>query len=255
MTGPREMTQHIALVTGGAKRIGAAICRELAEAGYAIVIHHNRSMVDAEALANEIAAKGRRAALVRGDLADLAALPALYHAASACFGPPDLLVNNASLFHGDAIETIDIPGFSANLATNLQAPVLLAQAFAQALPADQTGAVINIIDQRVLRPNPQFLSYSLAKSALHTATKMLAQALAPRIRVNAVGPGPTLPNIRDGSEGFRREAEGTLLARAVKPEEIARAVRFLAEAESVTGQMLAVDSGQHLGWKTPDIVE
>ena len=248
------MMPRIALVTGGAKRIGAAISRELAAAGYAIVVHCNRSIDDAEALAAEIAGRGGHAALVRGDLADLAALPALYASASAIFGPPSLLVNNASLFHDDSIETLDPAGFSANLATNLQAPVLLAQAFARALPADQAGAIINIIDQRVLRPNPQFLSYSLAKSALFTATKMLAQALAPRIRVNAIGPGPTLPNNRDGAEGFRLEAEGTLLERAVKPEEIARAVRFLAEAESITGQMLAVDSGQHLGWKTPDIV-
>lgn len=248
------MMPRIALVTGGAKRIGATISRELATAGYAVLVHCNRSVDDAEALAAEIAGKGGRAALVRGDLAELTALPGLYAEASAHFGPPTLLVNNASLFYDDSIKTLDPVGFSANLATNLQAPVLLAQAFALTLPADQTGAIINIIDQRVLRPNPQFLSYSLAKSALFTATKTLAQALAPRIRVNAVGPGPTLPNSRDGAEGFRREAEGTLLARAVKPEEIARAVRFLAEAESITGQMLAVDSGQHLGWKTPDVV-
>lgn len=249
------MTPRVALVTGGAKRIGAAICRELAGAGYAIVIHCHRSLAEAEKLAVEINGTGGRAAIVRGDLADLAALPALYLAASAPFGPPDVLVNNASLFHDDSIETLDVPGFSANLATNLQAPVLLARAFAGALPEGRSGAIINLIDQRVLRPTPQFLSYSLAKAALHTATKMLAQALAPRIRVNAVGPGPTLPNARDGETGLRREAEGTLLGRTVAPGEIARAVRFLAEADSVTGQMLAVDSGQHLGWRTPDIIE
>lgn len=249
------MKTPVALVTGGAKRIGAAICRELAGAGYAIVIHCHRSLVEAEKLAAEINGAGGGAAIVRGDLADLVALPALYGAASAPFGPPNLLVNNASLFHEDSIETLDVPGFSANLATNLQAPVLLARAFADALPEGRSGAIINLIDQRVLRPTPQFLSYSLAKAALHTATKMLAQALAPRIRVNAVGPGPTLPNARDGEPGLRREAEGTLLGRTVDPGEIARAVRFLAEADSVTGQMLAVDSGQHLGWRTPDIIE
>lgn len=249
------MTTPVALVTGGAKRIGAAICRELAGAGYALVIHCHRSLAEAGKLAAEINGTGGRAAIVRGDLADLAALPTLYGAASAPFGPPDLLVNNASLFHDDSIETLDVAGFSANLATNLQAPVLLARAFAEALPAGRNGAIINLIDQRVLKPTPQFLSYSLAKAALHTATKMLAQALAPRIRVNAIGPGPTLPNPHDGEIGLRREAEGTLLGRVVKPEEIARAVRFLAEAESITGQMLAVDSGQHLGWRTPDIIE
>lgn len=249
------MKTPVALVTGGAKRIGAAICRELAGAGYAIVIHCHRSLVEAEKLAAEINGAGGGAAIVRGDLADLVALAALYGAASAPFGPPNLLVNNASLFHEDSIETLDVPGFSANLATNLQAPVLLARAFAEALSDGQNGAIINLIDQRVLRPTPQFLSYSLAKAALHTATKMLAQALAPRIRVNAVGPGPTLPNAHDGEIGLRREAEGTLLGRVVDPGEIARAVRFLAEAKSITGQMLAVDSGQHLGWRTPDIIE
>lgn len=245
------MSRRVALVTGGAKRIGAAICRELSGAGYAIVIHCNRSKAEAAALALEL---GGRAAIVHGDLADLAALQTLYAATCQFFGVPDLLVNNASLFLDDSLETVEPERFSANLATNLQAPVLLSRAFAEALPKGETGAIINIIDQRVLRPNPQFLSYSLAKSALHTATKTMAQALAPRIRVNAVGPGPTLPNEHDGTAGFLKEAEGTLLARPVKPEEIARAVRFLAEAESVTGQMLAVDSGQHLGWKTPDIV-
>ncbi|OYU49600.1 MAG: short chain dehydrogenase [Rhizobiales bacterium PAR1] len=245
------MNRRVVLVTGGAKRIGAAICRELSGAGYAVVIHCNRSKAEAETLALEL---GQRAAIVQGDLADLTALPALYAAACQPFGAPDILVNNASLFLDDAHDTVEAARFSANLATNLQAPVLLSRAFAEALPKDETGAILNIIDQRVLRPNPQFLSYSLAKSALFTATKMLAQAMAPRIRVNAVGPGPTLPNEHDGTAGFLKEAEGTLLARPVKPEEIARAVRFLAEAESVTGQMLAVDSGQHLGWKTPDIV-
>ncbi|KAF0231440.1 MAG: short-chain dehydrogenase/reductase [Beijerinckiaceae bacterium] len=246
---------RIALVTGGAKRIGAAICRELAQAGYAIILHCNRSLMEAEALATNLREHGARAAIAQGDLADLAALPALYARASAPFGPPTVLVNNASIFLDDSIATIDAAGFSAQLATNLQAPVLLAQAFAAALPADVKGAIVNIIDQRVLRPNPQFLSYSLSKSGLFAATKTLAQALAPRIRVNAVGPGPTLPNLRDGPEGFAREVAGTLLARPVKPEEIARAVRFLAEADSITGQMIAVDSGQHLSWKTPDILE
>lgn len=247
--------RRVALVTGGAKRIGAAICRELAAAGYAVVVHCHRSRADAETLAASLHQSGAGAAIVQGDLADLEALPALYRAACEPFGAPSLLVNNASLFLTDSVGTLEAEGFSANLATNLQAPVLLARAFADTLPADETGAIVNLIDQRVLRPNPQFLSYSIAKSALYAATKMLAQALAPRIRVNAVGPGPTLPNIHDGSDGFQREAQGTLLARPVDPAEIARTVRFLAEAASVTGQMLAVDSGQHLGWRTPDIVE
>lgn len=246
---------RIALVTGGAKRIGAAVCRALAQAGYAVVIHCHRSQAEADVLVKSLREHGARAAIAQGDLADLAALPALYANACAPFGPPTLLVNNASVFLDDSITTIDPATFTAQLATNLQAPVLLARAFAAALPTGVKGAIVNIIDQRVLKPNPQFLSYSLSKSGLFAATKMLAQALAPRIRVNAVGPGPTLPNLRDGPEGFGREVAGTLLAQPVKPEEVARAVRFLAEAESITGQMLAVDSGQHLGWRTPDILE
>lgn len=249
------MTPRVALVTGGAKRIGSAITQTLAQAGFAVIIHCHHSQSEAEALATTIRATGGKAAVLHGDLAELDGLADLYRAACVPFGPPTLLVNNASVFIDDQIKTIDPTSFAANLAVNLQAPVLLARAFAENLPIESRGAIVNVIDQRVLRPNPQFLSYTLAKSALRTATITLAQALAPRIRVNAVGPGPTLPNARDGDEGLRREAGGTLLGEAVRPEAIARAVLFLAEAESVTGQMIAVDSGQHLGWKTPDIIE
>ncbi len=248
------MSAGVALVTGGAKRIGAAICRDLAKAGYTILIHCHQSHREAGLLAHEIKDSGGKAEVVRGDLAALTGIATFYSSATALFGPPDLLVNNASIFLDDSIETLEPARFAANLATNLQAPLLLARAFAEALPPEQSGAIIHIIDQRVLRPNPRFFSYTLAKSALFTATKTLAQSLAPRIRVNAVGPGPTLPNAQDGPEGLRREAEGTLLGNIVSPEEIARAVRFLAEAPHITGQMIAVDSGQHLGWRTPDIL-
>lgn len=241
-----------ALVTGGAKRIGAAICRALAGAGYDVVIHCNASILEAEALAAELKAQGARAAVVRGDLANTTGLWELVAKASAPFGPPRLLVNNASLFLKDAAQDATQESFAANLATNLVAPVLLSQHMAERLGAAE-GAIINLIDQRVLRPDPRFFTYTLAKSALLTATKTLAQALSPRIRVNAVGPGPTLPNIHEGAGAFEREAAGTLLGQPVSPEEIARAVLFLAEAPHVTGQMIAVDSGQHLGWKTPDV--
>lgn len=249
------MTERIALVTGGAKRIGAEICRVLAKAGFRIVIHCHHSRDAAEDLARELRMAGAEAAIVTGDLGDLQGLPALYSEACRPFGAPDLLVNNASTFMDDRIGTLEPEAFSASLAVNLQAPVLLARAFAEALPLERRGAIVNLVDQRVLRPSPVFFSYMLAKSALFTATKTLAQALAPRIRVNAVGPGPTLPNTHDGVEGFTREAEATPLARPVPPAEIARAVLYLAEAESVTGQMIAVDSGQHLGWKTPDFLD
>lgn len=248
------MTRKVALVTGGAKRIGAAITHRLAEAGYALIVHA-RLQEDAAQQAALLRASGARAVAVHADLAKLDALGSLLVAASANFGPPTLLVNNASLFAKDRIDTMEAATFSANLAVNLQAPVLLARAFADTLPAGERGAIVNIIDQRVFRVTPQFLSYTLAKSALLTATKTLAQALAPRIRVNGVGPGPTVPNIHDGMAGFLQEAAGTLLGQSIDPKEIAEAVLFLAEASAVTGQMIAVDGGQHLGWKTPDIVE
>jgi NAD(P)-dependent dehydrogenase (short-subunit alcohol dehydrogenase family) len=248
------MMRKVALVTGGKKRIGAVIAKQLVGAGYAVIIH-GRDANDAATFAQMLRNDGARAAAIGGDLVELAQVGSLFEAACAPFGPPDLLVNNASLFAKDSIETLEPETFNANLAVNLQAPVLLARAFAAALPADETGAIVNIIDQRVFRLTPQFLSYTLAKSALWTATQTLAQALAPRIRVNGVGPGPVLPNIHDGAEAFTREAAGTLLQRPIPPEEIAEAVLFLARSPSITGQMIAVDSGQHLGWRTPDIVE
>lgn len=247
------MTRKVALITGGARRLGAAIVRELAARDYAVLIHVNRSVEAGEALVREIETRGGRAACVMADLAETAALLSFYASACDAFGPPTLLVNNASAFLADTIEAMSPSCFSTNIAVDLAAPVFLAQAFAKALPADEHGAIINVIDQRVLRPDPRFFSYTLAKSALFTATKTLAQALAPRIRVNGVGPGPTLPSVHEGEEGLAREAAGTLLQHSIPPDAIARAIAFLAEAESVTGQMLAVDSGQHLGWRTPDV--
>jgi len=247
--------RQVALVTGGSKRIGAAIVRHLAKAGFSVVIHYHRGRAEAENLAAELRDQGGRAATVAADLAALETLPALMAEAATPFGPPDLLVNNASVFLDDRIESLEPARFATNLAVNLQAPCLLARAFAEHLPQDEPGAIVNIIDQRVFRPNPQFFSYTLAKSALLTATRTLAQGFAPRIRVNGVGPGPTIANIHDGAEGFAQEAAGTPLGRAVSPEAIAEAVLYLAQAPYVTGQMIAVDSGQHLGWRTPDIVE
>lgn len=241
-----------ALVTGGAKRIGAALCRALSDAGYDVVIHYNASQAEAETLARSLRTTGRRADIVRADLADAAALAGLIREAGQLFGPLKLLVNNASLFLQDSAQAATPEGFTANLSTNLVAPVVLAQHFAAALGGER-GTIVNLIDQRVLRPDPRFFTYTLAKSALMTATKTMAQAFAPRIRVNAVGPGPTLPNIHEGSAGFAYEAAGTLLGEPVSPDEIAAAVLFLASSPHITGQMIAVDSGQHLGWKTPDV--
>lgn len=244
------MKGRVALVTGGARRIGAAICRTLSQAGAKVVIHCHHSRGEAEDLANEIG----EAATVKGDLADLAGLERLHAEACRPFGAPDILVNNASIFLDDRAHSLAAAQLESQFAINLHAPLLLSKAFAASLPVGKPGAIVNIIDQRVLRPNPQFFSYALTKSALFSATRTMAQDFAPRIRVNAVGPGPTLPNAHDGVEGLRREAAATLLERVITPEEIAETVLFLINAPGVTGQMLAVDGGQHLGWRPPDVM-
>jgi NAD(P)-dependent dehydrogenase (short-subunit alcohol dehydrogenase family) len=243
-----------ALVTGAGRRIGADIARRLAREGYAVALLANSSLEDANALAQEIAATGGEARAYRADLADPQAAVAAFAEVAADIGPVALLVNNAAAFEDDAIDRLDLALWRRQFAVDLESPVFLIGAFAAALPADRDGAVVNIIDQRVLKLTPQYLSYTLAKSALWTATRTLAQALAPRIRVNAVGPGPTYPSQREGEAGLAHEAAGTLLGRAVSGEEIAEAVLYLASARNVTGQILCVDAGQHLGWRTPDIV-
>lgn len=242
-----------AFVTGAARRIGRCIAEHLAAQGYALALHANQSAAEAEAFAEEIEAKGGHAVVIEGDLSDAESVGSMIDAASANLGRLSLLVNNASLFKDDAAHDFTAAQFDAHMAVNLRAPLLLSQSFARNA-ADQDPSIIHIIDQRVFRPTPQFFTYTLSKAALLTATITMAQAFAPKIRVNAIGPGPVLPNIHDGSEGFMREAEGTLLGHPVEPNEIARTVLYLAQARSVTGQMIAVDSGQHIGWKTPDII-
>ena len=239
----------VALVTGAGRRIGADIARALAREGYAVALLANASLDGARALAAEIGGRAFRA-----DLADPEAAQRAFAEAAAAMGAPELLVNNAAAFEDDAIDRLDLAKWRRQFAVDLEAPVFLIAAFAAALPVGREGAVVNIVDQRVLKLTPEYLSYTLAKSALWTATRTLAQALAPRIRVNAIGPGPTYPSAREGEAGLSHEAAGTLLQRAVSGEEIAEAVLYLARARSVTGQIVCVDSGQHLGWRTPDIV-
>jgi NAD(P)-dependent dehydrogenase (short-subunit alcohol dehydrogenase family) len=197
---------------------------------------------------------GGEARAFGADLADPEGAAVAFAAVSAAMGPVELLVNNAAVFEDDAIDRLDLAVWRRQFAVGLESPVFLIGAFAAALPRDREGAVVNIIDQRVLKLTPEYLSYTLAKSALWTATRTLAQALAPRIRVNAIGPGPTYPSMREGEAGLAHEAAGTLLGRAISGEEIAEAVVFLARAKAVTGQIVCVDAGQHLGWRTPDIV-
>ncbi|SCZ09129.1 SDR family oxidoreductase [Microvirga guangxiensis] len=244
----------IALVTGGAKRIGRSIVERLAREGYGVAIHCRRSTDVAEEMAERIKAAGGRAGVVRGDLADVSAVDRLVSdAANALSGPLTLLVNNASEFEPDEVETLSLDRWDRHFAVNLRAPMFLARDFAKQLPPDGQGSIVNIVDQRVWKLTPQFFSYTLTKAALFTATQTMAQALAPRIRVNAIGPGPTLANERQGDEDFGKQARAVLLGHGGTPEEIAEAVVYLANARSVTGQMIAVDGGQHLAWETPDV--
>lgn len=245
---------EVALVTGGARRIGRAIVERLAGAGYAVAVHCGTSRAEAEALAAGLRERGGRASVIAADLADPAAVDGLIPATEAALGPVTLLVNSASSFLVDDVRALDVATWNRQFSINLRAPSVLAGAMANRLPEDREGCIVNIIDQRVWKPTPQYYSYTLSKSALLTATTTMAQALAPRIRVNAVGPGPTFPNPQDGEALLAREAAGSLLQRKVEAAEIADAVLYLASARSVTGQMIAVDSGQHLAWRTPDIV-
>jgi NAD(P)-dependent dehydrogenase (short-subunit alcohol dehydrogenase family) len=239
-----------ALVTGGAQRIGRAIVQSLARAGYAVAIHARRSRAEAEALCAGIVRDGGRAAVVTADLADHDAVLALVPAAVAAIGRLTLLVNNAGEFEPDEIARLDRARFDRHVAVNLRAPLFLAAAFAEQAP--DGAAVVNLLDQRVLRPNPHFLSYGLAKSGLYAATTTLAQALAPRLRVNAVAPGPALPSPRQDAEAFARYCRAMPLGRGPSPEEIAQAVLFLATARSVTGVTIPVDGGQHLAWRNEE---
>lgn len=238
-----------ALITGGARRIGRVIALALSASGYAVVLHVRRSNDEADALVREVAEQRGRAHVVSGDLADPAAVEKLIPAAAA-FGPLTLLVNNAAGFDDDAFGDLDRARFQRTLAVNLIAPVFLAQAFAAQAP--DGSAIVNIVDQRVFKPTPRFFSYSLSKAALHAATVTMAQALAPRLRVNAVAPGPTLPSPRQSESDFSKQAESLPLLHGPSPEDIAAAVVYLARATSVTGVTIPVDGGQHLAWRTPD---
>lgn len=249
-----------ALVTGAARRIGRAIATRLAAEGYALALHASeRSAADADELARQLRALGASAQVCVADLADADAVADLLPKAVARIGPLSLLVNNASLFEPDSADAIDPRRWERHFAVNLRAPVQLSAAFASSHAGrseprrtDITPSIVNIIDQRVLRLTPRYFSYTLAKSALWTATQTMAQAYAPFLRVNAVGPGPVLPNQNEGSEGFALEAANVPLEHAVAPEDVAAAVVYLARARSVTGQMICVDAGQHIAWKSPD---
>lgn len=235
-----------ALITGAAKRIGRTIALALAADGWKVAIHYNRSLTDAEALVGEIAANGGSAVAIGCDLASHSDVEKLIGKCCNAIAAPTCLVNNASLFVDDTMAGLRQETWDAHFDTNLRAPVFLAREFAAALPPGTHGNIINIIDQRVLRPTPEFFSYAISKAALWQATRMMAQALAPQVRVNAVSPGPVLQSIHQAPQDFAAEAASTLLKRPCPPEEIAAAVRYILSSHSMTGQMITLDAGQHL---------
>ncbi|WP_084399181.1 SDR family oxidoreductase [Henriciella aquimarina] len=242
-----------ALITGAGKRIGRALAEALGEDGWAVAVHYRSSAKGAEETAAAIEAAGGIGGIVQGDLTEEKDLSALIPmAAHRLGGPLGLLVNSASTFEDDTALDHDRQSWDLHFDTNLRAPIALAQAFAKALPADQKGLVINLIDQRIWKLNPQFFTYTLSKAALFSATQTLAQALAPSIRVNGIGPGPTLKSVHQSEDEFEAERRATLTGEGSRPEEIVRAMRYLIAADSVTGQMIAPDGGQHLMWQTPD---
>ena len=240
-----------ALVTGGARRIGRAVALKLAGAGFDVAIHYGSSRDEAETTAEAVRALGRRAAVLRADLTVESEVRTLVPAAVQALGALSVLVNNASVFEDDRVGALSRETWDRHIETNLRAPIVLAEAFAAQAP--DGSAIVNLLDQRVLKPDPRFFSYALSRNGLWWATRTMAQALAPRIRVNGVGPGPTLPSIHQTPADFAAEAAATPLARPGNPEAVADAVLWLIDAELVTGQMIAVDGGQHLAWRTPDI--
>lgn len=243
---PSQDQPPIALITGAARRIGSALALDLARAGWTIAIHYRKSALEADRLAHEIAAGGGRARSFQADLADTESSKALVADVVRNLGPPTVLINNASEFQPDTVQTLDDETWDLHLGINLKAPVFLAQAVAKSLPDGAEGNIINIIDQRVWNVTPEFFSYTISKAGLWTATRTLAQALAPRIRVNAIGPGPVLRSIHQTEDDFTRESRSTLLGRGASTDEIAAAVRFILATPSLTGQMIALDGGQHL---------
>lgn len=236
----------VALVTGAARRIGREIAISLASDGWRVAVHYRNSRADADAVVAEIVASGGRADALQADLGNLDAIKRLVRSCTEVLGAPTCLINNASEFHLDTIGSLRPELWDLHLDINLKAPVFLAQAMVERLPPCADGNIINIIDQRVWKLTPDFFSYTISKAGLWTATRTLAQALAPRIRVNAIGPGPVLRSVHQTDQDFADEWQSTLLKRGPTPGEIASAVRFILGAPAMTGQMIALDSGQHL---------
>ena len=235
--------------------MGRAIAEYLAAEGFAIGLHARSSLSEADALANTIRQKGGKAAVVQADLENSDSTEKLIESANSALGPIGVLVNNASVFRHDSAEAFDSSAFDAHFAVHVRAPSILGAALVRQLPADASGLIVNIIDQRVLALTPRFYSYTLSKSAMWTATKTMAQSFAPRVRVNAIGPGPSFKSERQEPEHFQAQIDALILKRGPQPDEFGRTIRFLYDTPSMTGQMITLDGGQHLGWETPDVAE
>ena len=251
-----------ALVTGGGARLGRAMALHLGRRGQDVAVHYNTSSDGADAVVEELLAMGVRAAAVQADLLDEDATAALVGRAATAMGAPlTLLINNASIFEYDTIASATKESWDRHIGSNLRAPFLLTQAFAAQAPDAAndgeplaSGLVVNMIDQRVLKPTPEFMTYTIAKMGLWAFTRTSAQALAPAIRVNAIGPGPTLQGTRQSERHFAEQRAATILERGASPTEICTALDFLIDSPGVTGQLICVDGGQHLAWRTPDIL-
>lgn len=252
-----------ALVTGAARRLGRAMALHLAARGHDVAVHYAGSETEAGEAVAAIEGMGRRAVALRADLLDEGETAALVGRAAAALGPLTVLVNNASIFEHDTLQTATRTGWDRHVGSNLRAPFVLTQGFAAQVPAavpDENGEplaqglIVNMIDQRVLKPTPEFMTYTLAKMGLWALTRTSAQALAPHVRVNAIGPGPTMQGARQTPAHFARQRAATVLGRGADAEGIVGALDYLLAARAVTGQLLCVDGGQHLGWQTPDVL-
>jgi NAD(P)-dependent dehydrogenase (short-subunit alcohol dehydrogenase family) len=246
---PESTSIKTALVTGGAKRLGRAIALALADHGWDVAVHCHSSKDEAEATAAEIREHGRRAIVIQADLGRESEVETIIPRIHAALGPLTCLVNNASVFEMDKIETVTRESWDRHIETGLRAPLVLSQHFAQQLPDGSGGNIVNMLDQRVWKLTPYFLSYTIAKMGLWTLTRTLALALAPRIRVNGIGPGPTMPSPRQSAEQFNAQSAAVPLGHGATPEEIAAAVIFILSSPAMTGQMVALDGGEHLGWQ------
>ncbi len=253
-----------ALVTGAGRRLGRAMAVALADRGFDVAVHYASSEAEAQEVVDEISARGRRAVALQADLLQESESAALVpRAREALGGPLSVLVNNASIFEYDNIETATRESWDRHIESNLRAPVVLTQAFAAEAPAPLEDArgeplsqalVVNMLDQRVLKLTPEFMSYTVAKMGLWAFTRTAAQALGPRVRVNAIGPGPTLRGANQSEQHFARQRTATVLGRGANPEDVTAALGYLLDAPAVTGQLICVDGGQHLGWQTPDVL-